>query len=81
MVLPSILLQQTHALNAKLCFNALNNLNSDVQNCHWIAKTLLSNVVELKLNFDQCCFCWVKRDYNAVAHVLPKVVDAFSFAV
>lgn len=58
--------------DAKLCFD---ELNGDVQNCHWIAKTWLLNAVELKT---KCCSCWVKRECNAVAHALAKVVSPLS---
>ncbi|XP_075636787.1 uncharacterized protein LOC142609029 [Castanea sativa] len=61
--------------DAKLCFDAING---DVQNCHWNAKTLLANPVELKAYFANCCFCWVKRECNVIAHALTKTVSLFS---
>lgn len=61
--------------DAKLCFNAING---DVQNCHWNAKTLLDKAMELKAYFANRCFCWVKREYNAVAHALAKTVSPLS---
>ena len=52
--------------DSKICFDALNGVDDSGS---WKIDTF---VFYLKLH--SCCFCWVRREANNVAHMLTKFV-------
>lgn len=40
---------------------------------HWEISAIISNILLLLESFRSCLFSWVKKDCNAVAHVVAKL--------
>ena len=53
----------------KTCFDSLSLPNSSPD---WSIYDVISNISSFKESLFRCSFCWVKRDYNSVAHVATK---------
>jgi ribonuclease HI len=55
--------------DAKVCLDALNGESIDNP---WVISSVISNILVLSKTFASCCFCWVRREANEVAHSLAK---------
>ncbi len=53
--------------DCKNFFDAVNGVNRP-----WKIDTLFFDSKLLSLEFNLCCFCWVRREDNNVAHTLPR---------
>jgi ribonuclease HI len=57
--------------DSKSCVDALLQ-NTPVND--WKIAVLCENVLTLAAEFSLCCFNWVRRDVNMVAHTLAKLI-------
>ena len=64
--------------DAKLVVDALLSNSNDVR---WDIAALINDALCLAGSFSSCKFGWVKREGNAVAHVLAKYASQSKFVV
>ena len=61
--------------DSKIC---IDNLLDNSTSSYWKIDALISDVNSLALHFLSCCFAWVKREANMVAHELAQSFSALS---
>uniref|UniRef100_A0A2N9HH03 Reverse transcriptase domain-containing protein n=1 Tax=Fagus sylvatica TaxID=28930 RepID=A0A2N9HH03_FAGSY len=61
--------------DSKIC---IDNFSDNSTSSYWKIDALIPDVHRLALHFLSCCFAWVKREANMVAHELAQSFSALS---
>uniref|UniRef100_A0A2N9IQI4 Protein farnesyltransferase/geranylgeranyltransferase type-1 subunit alpha n=1 Tax=Fagus sylvatica TaxID=28930 RepID=A0A2N9IQI4_FAGSY len=59
--------------DAKICVDALAG---HIDECPWKIRSVTRQSLDLGCKFSLCCFSWVRRDANLLAHVLAKAAPS-----
>jgi hypothetical protein len=60
-------------VDAKIRIEALA---AEPEKVPWRIQTLVPNIKCVTLDFNVCCFCWVPRDVNVLAHSFAKFASS-----
>ena len=52
--------------------NCVDTLLQEFFGCYWNISAICNDIKCLALEFFSCCFCWVRREANMLAHALAK---------